>query len=318
MKTLLSRMAHTYTYKPIHSLLLFLLLLPTAATAQRDYTADSIAFVNADWHPDTLNGFHFLYHHFMHRQVFNSNQCFSIIEIPSGSPLRLGFVADSGLTTVSNIATRHGALAAINGSYFDMRTGVPVCYLRIEGTELGINTPARRDSINRKYYQYATIRLTPTRKPRFLVPDSNRMAERSLKDSNLMTAGPMLIRKGIDIPQRMDRHFVYGRHNRTAIGLKPDGTVVLLVADGRHSREAEGLSLAEAHPRHAMAWLLRRRQSGRRRLLNHVHQRPRQRRHRKPPLGQRPFRHRGATPRSQRHRHHSCPQQEKFRNRQRK
>lgn len=246
-------MTHTYTYKPIHSLLLFLLLLPTAATAQRDYTADSIAFVNADWHPDTLNGFHFLYHHFMHRQVFNSNQCFSIIEIPSGSPLRLGFVADSGLTTVSNIATRHGALAAINGSYFDMRTGVPVCYLRIEGTELGINTPARRDSINRKYYQYATIRLTPTRKPRFLVPDSNRMAERSLKDSNLMTAGPMLIRKGIDIPQRMDRHFVYGRHNRTAIGLKPDGTVVLLVADGRHSREAEGLSLAELT--RVMRWL---------------------------------------------------------------
>ena len=113
-------MAHTYTYKPIRSLLLVLLLLPTAATAQRDYTADSIAFVNADWHPDTLNGFHFLYHHFMHRQVFNSNQCFSIIEIPSGSPLRLGFVADSGLTTVSNIATRHGALAAINGSFFDM------------------------------------------------------------------------------------------------------------------------------------------------------------------------------------------------------
>ena len=35
------------------------------------------------------------------------------------------------------------------------------------------------------------------------------------------------------------------RHPRTAIGLKPDGTVVMLVADGRHRGEAEGLSLPE-------------------------------------------------------------------------
>jgi len=239
--------------KIVFCVLLLWMLLPTGAAAQRDYTADSAAFVNADWHADTLNGFRYLHHHFMHRQVFNSNQCFSVIEIPSGSPSRLCFVADTHLTTVSAFAARHGALAAINGSYFNMRTGVPVCYLRIDGREIGVNTPSRNDSIYRKYYQYATIRLTPTRRPRFLVPDSSRMAERALPDSNIMTAGPMLIRKGMDIPQRMDRHFVYGRHNRTAIGLKPDGTVVLLVVDGRHSREAEGLSLPELT--RVMRWL---------------------------------------------------------------
>lgn len=228
-------------------------LLPAQVSAQRDYTADSIAFVNADWHADTLDGFLFLHHHFMHRQVFNSNQCFSVVEIPSGSPTKMRFVADTQMTTVADFATRHQALAAINGSYFNMRTGAPVCYLRIDGRELGINTPARNDSTYRKYYQYATIRLTATRRPRFLVPDSNRYAERALPDSNIMTAGPMLIRRGTVIPQRMDRHFVYGRHNRTAIGLKPDGTVVLLVVDGRHSREAEGLSLPELT--RVMRWL---------------------------------------------------------------
>ncbi len=196
------------------------------ASAQRDFTADSIAFVNADWHTDTLDGFFFKHHHFMHRQVFNSNQCFSIIEIPSGSTSYLTFAADSTLTTVS---------------------------LRINGKELGENTPSSTDSIHRKYYQNAIIRLLSTRRPRFVLPDSSRIAERLMADSNLMTAGPMLIQRGIDVPQRLDRSFVYRRHNRTAMGLKPDGTVVMLVVDGRHRGEAEGLSLPELT--RIMRWL---------------------------------------------------------------
>ena len=236
--------------------LLIAILMATAPAflhAQRDYTADSIAFVNADWHNDTLDGFFYKHHHFMHRQVFNSNQFFSIIEIPSGSTSCLSFAADSILTPVTAFASRDSALAAINGSFFDMRTGIPVCYLRINGKELGENTPSTTDSIHRKYYQNATIRLLPTRRPRFLKPDSIRNAERLLPDSNIMTAGPMLIQKGIDTPQRLDRRFVYGRHNRTAIGLKPDGTVVMVVADGRHRGEAEGLSLPELT--RIMRWL---------------------------------------------------------------
>ena len=104
--------------------------------------SSTIAFVNADWHNDTLDGFFYKHHHFMHRQVFNSNQFFSIIEIPSGSTSCLSFAADSILTPVTAFASRDSALAAINGSFFDMRTGIPVCYLRINGKELGENTPS--------------------------------------------------------------------------------------------------------------------------------------------------------------------------------
>ncbi len=239
------------TIKHITILLLVMAVMPIRA--QRDYTADSTAFVNAPWSTDTLDGFLYRRQHFMQRQVFNSNQYFSVLEIPSGSSVHLDFVADSVLTLVKDFATRHKALAAINGSYFDMRTGVPVCYLRIGGKEMGENTPSTRDSVNRKYYQYATIRLLRNGRPRFLVPDSNRKAEQKLPDSNIMTAGPMLIHRGMDVPQRMDRRFVYGRHNRTAIGLKPDGTVVMVTADGRSPREAEGLSLPELT--RVMRWL---------------------------------------------------------------
>ncbi|MBO4600141.1 MAG: phosphodiester glycosidase family protein [Bacteroidales bacterium] len=235
------------------TLFLLQLLITLPLQAQRHYQEDSIAFVNAEWQTDTLDGFLYRHYHFQQRQIFNSNQYLCVIEIPRGSKTRLRFVADSTLTTVSNFAQRTGALAGINGSYFNMSTGVPVCYLRIGGKEIGTNEPARTDSINRKYYQNAAIRLLPTGRPRFNIPDSNRLSEKQMPDSNVMTAGPMLISKGVNVPQRLDRRFVYARHNRTAIGLKPDGTIILLVADGRSKEFANGLSLPELT--RVMRWL---------------------------------------------------------------
>lgn len=230
---------------------LFLAFLLTVLTAsgqtgmQHSHAADSIAFVNAPWQRDTIEGMCYMRHHFHQKQLFGTNQYFCVVELPKATNMRLHFVADSHLTTLSDFALRHHAAAAINGSYFNMRTGEPICYLRIDGETRGVNTPGRTDTVNRKYYQYATIRLLRTGKPRFRVPDSLRNAENAMKDSNLMTAGPMLLCKGDCVPQQMEKRFVSGRHNRSAIGLKPDGTVVLLVVDGRAKGESEGLTLPE-------------------------------------------------------------------------
>lgn len=227
---------------------LLFLLLTLAAAAQsthRNYEADSIAFANALWETDSLDGFIYRHYHFQQQQLFNSNQYICVVEIPKGSKSHLAFVADTLLTRVSDFAQRASALAAINGSYFNMSTGEPVCYLKIKGQKLGDNEPNKRDTTQRKYYQNAAIRLLPSGRPRFNIPDSNRLSEYQMPDSNVMTAGPMLLYRGEVVPQRTDLRFVYGRHNRTAIGLKQDGTIVLVVADGRHRRKSEGLSLPE-------------------------------------------------------------------------
>ncbi len=237
----------------IQTLLTLLILGVTPLHAQRHYQEDSITFVNAVWQTDTLDGFLYHHCHFQQRQLFNSNQYFCVIEIPKGSKTSLRFVADTVLTTVSNFALRNNALAGINGSYFNMSTGEPVCYLRIGGKELGTNEPSRNDSVNRKYYQNAAIRLLPSGRPRFNIPDSSRLSEKKMTDNDVMTAGPMLICRGTDVPQRLDRRFVYARHNRTAIGLKADGTIILLVADGRSRNNADGLSLPELT--RVMRWL---------------------------------------------------------------
>ena len=180
---------------------------------------------------------------FENKTCLGSNQFVAFIEIPAGSPRRLAFSYEPQRTPTSVQALRHNALAAINGSFFDMGQHNPICYLRIDGKELGINTPQAGDSIHRKYYQYGTLLLDDGR-PVFFVPDSARLAERKLKASDIMTAGPMLIRDGQILPMRNDKTFVTFRHNRTAVGMRADGTVLLVVVDGR-TRQSEGLSLTD-------------------------------------------------------------------------
>lgn len=233
-------------------LILLITLVPPVLHAQVDYTVDSLRVANAEWRVDSLEGCVLKRYHFGDGTLFCSAQHLFVIEIPAGSPRRLAFAHDADLATTTTLAERADALAAINGSFFDMRHRHPVCYLRIDGTQVGENTPHRSDSINRKYYQHAVLTLAGNQ-VRLLVPDSNRRWEESLGQSDIMTAGPMLLRQGQYVPQRDDRTFVTHRHNRTALGTKPDGTTLLLVADGRFAHKAEGLTLTELE--RVMRWL---------------------------------------------------------------
>ncbi len=217
----------------------------TLPAEENAYAADSAFFATAQWETTEYSGFSFKSLAVTDNRLFNSNQYFTLIEVPAGSPRRLAFAfAPDTLLPTSELALRTDAVAAVNGSFFDMSLFNPICYLRIDGREVGINTPGKTDTVNRKYYQYASLRLHDG-KPRLFVPDSNRFAERSRPDSNIMTAGPMLIWRGKLVPQRQDRTFVTYRHNRTAIGVRRDGSFIILAADGRFKNYAAGLSLDE-------------------------------------------------------------------------
>ena len=220
--------------------------------AQIDYSNDSLKVVNAEWSIDTLEGFYLKRYQFGEGALFCSAQHLCVIEIPARSHRRLAFAHDTLCKPVSDFAQRRNAYAAINGSFFDMEHGNPICYLKIDGVPLGENTPGRTDTVRRKYYQHATLLLDDGH-PRLAVPDSSRTWEEGVGDSNVMTAGPMLLRSGAEVPQRDDRTFVTHRHNRTALGIKADGTVLLVVADGRFRHQAEGLTLYELQ--RIMRWM---------------------------------------------------------------
>ncbi|MBO4504574.1 MAG: phosphodiester glycosidase family protein [Bacteroidales bacterium] len=219
------------------SILLFL-LVGGSLFGQRD----SLVLVHAAWSRDTLGGMVLHTVQFEQQEYFASNQYIAVLEIPAtpGLEFRLGYAPKR--TRTSAIAKAHDAVAAVNGSFFDMDRHNPICHLRIDGEEYGINTPGK-DTVNRKYYQYGTLVLRHGR-PVILRTDSARLWERMLPDSNIMTAGPLLIYGDTLQPMRNDLSFVNKRHNRTAVGVKPDGTVLLLVVDGR-TKQSEGMTLDE-------------------------------------------------------------------------
>ena len=220
------------------SLTLTLLVLALCLHAQRD----SLAFAHGNWQTDTLNGMVLKQCRFEGQQLFASNQQIFVLEIPDTERYTLAFAHEPRRTKTSEMARKHGAVAAVNGSFFDMDQHFPVCYLRIDSVELGDNTPGK-DTVNRKYYQYGTLCLSHD-SVFILKTGSSRHWEEDLPYPDIMTAGPLLIWHDTLQYMRDDRTFVTNRHNRTAVGIREDGTVLFLVADGR-AKEAEGLSLTE-------------------------------------------------------------------------
>ncbi len=220
------------------AIILLSLTLALCLHAQRD----SLAFIHGNWQTDTLDGMVLKQCRFEGQQLFASNQQIFVLEIPDTAHYTLAFAQEPRRTKTSEMARKHGAVAAINGSFFDMDQHFPVCYLRIDSVELGENTPGK-DTVNRKYYQYGTLCLLGD-SVFILKTDSSRHWEEALPYPDIMTAGPLLIWHDTLQYMRDDRTFVTNRHNRTAVGIRDDGTVLLLVADGRH-KQAEGLSLTE-------------------------------------------------------------------------
>ena len=218
--------------------ILLSLTLALCLHAQRD----SLAFVNGNWRIDTLDGMILKQCRFEEQQLFASNQQIFVLEIPDNAHYTLAFAHEPRRTKTSEMAQKHSAVAAVNGSFFDMDQHFPVCYLRIDSVELGENTPGK-DTVNRKYYQYGTLCLNHD-SVLILKTGSSRHWEEGLPYPDIMTAGPLLIWHDTLQYMRDDRTFVTNRHNRTAVGIREDGTVLFLVADGR-AKEAEGLSLKE-------------------------------------------------------------------------
>lgn len=219
-------------------LILALTALALCLHAQRD----SLAFVNGHWKADTLDGLVLRQCQFDGKQLFASNQQLFVLEIPDTAHYTLAFAHEPHRTKTSEMARRRDAVAAVNGSFFDMDKHFPICYLRIDSVNLGENTPGK-DTVNRKYYQYGTLCLDGD-SVIILKTDSSRHWEEALPYPDIMTAGPLLIWHDTLQPMRNDRTFVTNRHNRTAVGIREDGTVLLFVADGRF-KQAEGLSLME-------------------------------------------------------------------------
>ena len=212
--------------------------------------SDSAAFVHGPWLSEKVDGLVLRHCQFKHESLFASNQQILVWELAPTADFTLRLAYRPERTKTSDMARKQHAVAAVNGSFFDMDRHYPVLFLRIDGLDLG-QTSQGEAKLAQENYQYGTLAIAHD-SVFILKTDAVPQWEEGLPYPNLMTARPLLLFEGEIVPLREDLGFVSDRHNRTVVGIRTDGTVLLVVVDGRAS-EAAGMSLQELQQ--VMRWL---------------------------------------------------------------
>lgn len=178
---------------------------------------------------------------YVQARIFNSTQSISMIRFPQNR-VRMRIVNDPGAEADSTgaLAARHGAIGAINGSYFNMKNLTPVTFVkekrRIEGTTTARET-LRTDGL-------VAIR---GRKVDIIRCDTLSCIEVTKNCPDALAAGPVLLLGGWEARDEWPAEsFFTQRHPRTLVGTTRDGWVYFVVIDGRAPGQADGATIHEA------------------------------------------------------------------------
>ncbi len=199
-----------------------------------------------EWHHEPVAEGITLHRAAFSENLFGANQYLCVLEVAPGVRFDIVPSAEKTLARTSEIADNCGAIAAVNGSFFNMSAPYgSVNYLRVDGQELA---PNAYDAYENDRPQGRSIRqagAVATFEGAMYVLKSDDLArwEHDIEAEDVVTAGPVLLVGGADEPL-VKNDFNTRRNPRTAVGRKADGTVLLVVADGRN-REAAGLSMRE-------------------------------------------------------------------------
>jgi exopolysaccharide biosynthesis protein len=212
---------------------------------QKNISQDSISFIHAAWVHDTLsNGVFHAHCHFDSNQIFNSNQNIHILRVAksnSNVQWKIG-TAGNELLKTSTIAQKEEALAAVNGSFFNMKKGGSVNFIRINGimTDTSANDkgPGIYGQNQSGAFAYDDKNFVILKRD---IPGQGKWEE-NIPFPNVMECGPILL---VDTQKQplLDSPFNNNRHPRTCVCVTENETL-LITADGRNAL-AQGLSLHE-------------------------------------------------------------------------
>jgi exopolysaccharide biosynthesis protein len=212
---------------------------------------DSIAFKKLNWQKQSISkGAELFQVQIADSSLFKSNQNFVYIAVsPQKKAPKFSFAYDEKtLMPTSVFGEKQQAIAAINGTFFDMKNGGSVDFLKVNQKIINENRLGK--NLSRSFNQKSAVIIN---KGKLSIQkwDGTPNWESQLNADNIMTSGPLLRLDNSD--EKIDSiSFNTNRHPRTAVGRKADGTVLLFVADGRN-KNAYGLSIYELAA--LMKWL---------------------------------------------------------------
>jgi exopolysaccharide biosynthesis protein len=197
---------------------------------------DSLQIVQAQWNKKEIKkGVIWNQGHFSN--LFNSVQEINWVEIDLRKHHKHIHIAGDStiLKTTSKFAEENMALVAINASFFDMKNGGSVDYLKVDGKI--INTGKQENSNVRANAVFSIS------DKKIRVEHTNKITVQESDAGSVMVAGPLLIDENeyVLLPKNA---FNDNRHPRTAIAITGNNKLIFMVVDGR-SNQANGMNLHE-------------------------------------------------------------------------
>ena len=200
--------------------------------------SDSLAIVSAQWKIESPQK-GIIHKYVSIPQLYQVPQSISLIEIDPGAGLKVGVTVSDKMRETSKMASEQGAIAAINGSYFDMKRGNSVCFLKVD-----------RQVVDTTLGEFAR-RVTGAvsiRKGKMKIISWNRQIEKQYKGKKgiVLASGPLMLKDGRYCDWSLcEKDFIRTKHPRSAVALTKDGKILFITVDGRFPKHAGGVSIPE-------------------------------------------------------------------------
>lgn len=222
------------------NVLLWIVLLGAFSNLLRAQTiTDSLNAVSAHWQTwEPVEGI--LHKRASIAHLYGGTQYINIIEIDSESGKKIDVAISDSLIKTSDLAVKNAAVAAINGSYFDMRKGNSVCFLKIDSVLKDTTT-------SREWKARVTGALHVYRGKLKIFP-WNKQIEKNYrkKKGTVLASGPLMLLNGNECDWSMcAQDFIDTKHPRSAVAVTEKGTVLFITVDGRLNPFAAGMNIRE-------------------------------------------------------------------------
>jgi exopolysaccharide biosynthesis protein len=222
--------------------LLFIVLFLFIHNGRIFAQSDSLAVSKANWKKEKIANGVLLKTYCFNKTLFNSNQNVSVLEIKQKNSLLFDLGYDSRiLIKTSDFGKQNNALAALNGTFFDIANGGSVDYIRADGVLINENRLGK--SGKRAAHQESAL-VFDKGKLKIAKWNGKPDWEQSLIAEDIMVSGPLLILNQTIEKLDTANTFNKTRHPRTAVAITKNKRVLLITVDGRNENSA-GMSLFE-------------------------------------------------------------------------
>ena len=201
--------------------------------------SDSLAIVSAQWKIESPQK-GIIHKYVSIPQLYQVPQSISLIEIDPGAGLKVGVTVSDKMRETSRMASEQGAIAAINGSYFDMKRGNSVCFLKVDRQVVDTTTLGE--------FARRVTGAVSIRKGKMKIISWNRQIEKQYKGKKgiVLASGPLMLKDGRYYDWSLcEKDFIRTKHPRSVVALTKDGKILFITVDGRFPKHAGGVSIPE-------------------------------------------------------------------------